>query len=188
MFKKWITWLENQSHKCPTEWSEKDKTMLDNIINIIDSKYYLISGYKEMIYWLKSIKPQSKQEPTPIVSIAEMNGEKGIRLCVGDIDLFIEAHDLDEDGKEFKWDAAMTRLKKLGKRTFDKHEMHLIVAYKDQINAALREIGGRELDYFCWSSTEYSSIIAWFVNFNSGIIYNTYKYYTYVVRPCAAFI
>lgn len=130
-------------------------------------------------------------ERVPIVSIAVQDGEKGVRLCVGDIDIFIESHDLDEDGKEFKWDEAMKKLKAYGKRTFDKHEMYLIAAFKDEINAALREIGGDELDNYYWSSTEYSSSIAWGVNFSSGGI-GTYggrygKYYTYVVRPVAAF-
>ena len=126
-------------------------------------------------------------ERVPIVSIAEQDGEKGVRLCVGDIDIFIEAHDLDEDGKEFKWDEAMKKLKAYGKRTFDKHEMYLIAAFKDEINAALREIGGAELDTYYWSSTEYGSSYAWFVNFSSGSIYSYYKYDTLVVRPVAAF-
>lgn len=128
-------------------------------------------------------------ERVPIVSIAEQDGEKGVRLCVGDIDIFIEAHDLDEDGKEFKWDEAMKKLKAYGKRTFDKHEMYLIAAFKDEINAALREIGGAELDTYYWSSTEYNSGYAWDVYFSSGYIYGyTYnKYGTLVVRPVAAF-
>lgn len=129
-------------------------------------------------------------ERVPIVSIAEQDGEKGVRLCVGDIDIFIEAHDLDEDGKEFKWDEAMKKLKAYGKRTFDKHEMYLIAAFKDEINAALREIGGAELDNYYWSSTECYGTFAWVVHFSSGTIGScSYyaKYYTLVVRPVAAF-
>lgn len=126
-------------------------------------------------------------ERVPIVSIAEQDGEKGVRLCVGDIDIFIEAHDLDEDGKEFKWNEAMKKLKAHGKRTFDKHEMDLIAAFKDEINAALREIGGAELDNYYWSSTEYSSGYAWGVGFSSGYIYYYNKCYHNVVRPVAAF-
>lgn len=127
-------------------------------------------------------------ERVPIVSIAEQDGEKGVRLCVGDIDIFIEAHDLDEDGKAFKWDEAMKKLKAYGKRTFDKHEMYLIAAFKDEINSALREIGGAELDTFYWSSTEYTSLYAWRVNFSPGGIYPTNgKYNPDAVRPVAAF-
>lgn len=126
-------------------------------------------------------------ERVPIVSIAEQDGEKGVRLCVGDIDIFIEAHDIDEDGKEFKWDEAVKKLKAYGKRTFDKHEMYLMAAFKDEINAALREIGGAELDTDYWSSTDVHSVFAWGVDFSSGTITYANKYLTLVVRPVAAF-
>ncbi len=126
-------------------------------------------------------------ERAPIVSITEQDGQKGVRFCIGDIDIFIEAHDLDEDGKEFKWDEATKKLKAYGKRTFDKHEMYLIAAFKDEINATLREIGGAELDNYYWSSTEYNSTFAWGLYFSSGSIGYNYKCSTGVVRPVAAF-
>ena len=126
-------------------------------------------------------------ERVPIVSIAEQDGEKGVRLCVGDIDIFIEAHDLDGDGKEFKWDEAMKKLKAYGKRTFDKHEMYLIAAFKDEINAALREIGGAELYTYYWSSTDYTSYGAWTVGFSLGNLSTDAKCNPGVVRPVAAF-
>ena len=135
-------------------------------------------------------QPAPSGETTPIVSIAEQNGEKGVRLCVGDVDIFIEAHNLD-NGEEFEWKKAMARLEEVGKRTFDKHEMYLIAAYKDEINAKLKEIGGDELEGYYWSSTEYSSGLAWYVAFSSGLISNLgnygSKYHSLYVRPCAAF-
>jgi hypothetical protein len=133
-------------------------------------------------------QPAPSGEATPIVSIAEQNGEKGVRLCVGDVDIFIEAHNID-NGEEFEWKKAMARLEEVGKRTFDKHEMYLITAYKDEINAKLKEIDGDELDGYYWSSTEYNSNTAWYVHFSDGYI-NTYyvKYHSLPVRPCAAFI
>lgn len=131
-------------------------------------------------------QPAPSGETTPIVSIAEQNGEKGVRLCVGDVDIFIEAHNLD-NGEEFEWKKAMARLEEVGKRTFDKHEMYLIAAYKDEINAKLKEIGGDELEGFYWSSAEYNSGFAWYVRFSSGTIYLNYKYSSFTVRPVAAF-
>ncbi len=124
----------------------------------------------------------------PIVSIAEQDGEKGVRLCVGDIDIFIEAHDLD-DGKEYEWPDAMKRLKAVGKETFNKHQSYLIAAFKDEINEKMREIGGKELDDVCWSSTEDNSLYAWYVSFTYGGIvdYYGYKYGTFSVRPVAEF-
>jgi len=135
----------------------------------------------------KEVEECINYERVPIVSVAEQDGQKGVRLCVGDIDIFIEAHDLDEDGKEFKWDEAMMKLKAYGKRTFDKHEMFLIAAFEDEINAALREIGGAELDNYYWSSTEYNSFGARIVYFSSGFIGTYGKCYTTVIRPVAAF-
>ena len=131
-------------------------------------------------------QPAPSGKTTPIVSIAEQNGEKGVRLCVGEVDIFIEAHSLD-GGKEFEWKKAMERLKEVGKQTFNKHEMYLIAAYRDEINEKMREIGGEELEGYYWSSTEYSSTIAWYVYFSSGNIYNYTKYGSLIVRPCAAF-
>ena len=126
-------------------------------------------------------------ERIPIVSIAEQDGEKGVRLCVGDIDIFIEAHDLD-DGKEYEWSDAMKRLKAVGKKTFNKHQSYFIAAFKDEINEKMREIGGKELYDVYWSSTEYNSGSAWYVYFNNGNISGYgYKGGTLPVRPVAAF-
>lgn len=38
-----------------------------------------------------------------------------------------------------------------------------------------------------WSSTEFSSYTVWLVNFGSGYIYGSTKFYSYVVRPLCAF-
>lgn len=121
----------------------------------------------------------------PPVSIAEQNGEKGVRLCVGDVDIFIEAHNLD-DGRKYEWEDAMNRLKEVGKSTFTKHEGTLIAAYIDLINEKLREIGGEELDGVFGSSTEYNSYNAWGIH-SSGSIYTSNKYNSFHVRPCQNF-
>lgn len=127
------------------------------------------------------------REQVPIVSIAEQDGEKGVRLCVGDIDIFINAHDLD-DGKKYEWPDAMKRLKEVGKDTFNKHQSYFIAAFKDEINEKMREIGGKEFDDVYWSSTEYGSFYAWGVNFHNGYInYYHGKNHTLAVRPVAAF-
>lgn len=125
-------------------------------------------------------------ERVPIVSIAEQDGQKGVRFCIGDVDMFIEAHNLD-DGKEYEWPDAMKRLKEVGKETFSHKQGLLMAAYRDEINAALREIGGDELKGYYWPSTEYNTSIAWNVSFTSGHVYSTYKCYLFPVRACAAF-
>ena len=122
-------------------------------------------------------------ERVPIVSIAEQDGQKGVRFCIGDVDMFIEAHDLD-DGKEYEWPDAMKRLKEVGKETFSHKQGLLMAAYRDEINAALREIGGDELKGYYWASTEYGTNHAWYVYFTTGY---GYKYSSFPVRACAAF-
>jgi len=127
-------------------------------------------------------------ERVPIVSIAEQDGQKGVRFCIGDVDMFIEAHDLD-DGKEYEWPDAMKRLKEVGKETFSHKQGLLMAAYRDEINAAIREIGGDELKGYYWTSAEYGTSGAWFVNFTYGGVYyyGSFKYYSLAVRACAAF-
>lgn len=138
------------------------------------------------MYQEKTETHDAQTTRVPIVSIAEKNGEKGVRLCVGDVDMFIDAHDLD-NGKEYKWDEAMSRLKEVDKTTFSKHTMYIVAAYKDEINEKLREIGGDELEGHYWSSTENGWNNAWNVNFNNGGITSRNKGNTFTVRPVAAF-
>lgn len=125
-------------------------------------------------------------ERVPIVSIAEQDGQKGVRFCIGDVDMFIEAHDLD-DGKEYEWYDAMKRLKAVGKETFSHKQGLLMAAYRDEINAALREIGGDELKGYYWTSTEYGTGVAWYVYFTNGYVGSNFKSYSSAVRACAAF-
>lgn len=127
-------------------------------------------------------------ERVPIVSIAEQDGQKGVRFCIGDVDMFIEAHDLD-DGKEYEWPDAMKRLKEVGKETFSHKQTLLMAAYRDEINCALRKIGGDNLSYF-WTSTEFVNYFAWYGSFVSGFVGNK-SYYgkrnSFKVRACSEF-
>lgn len=125
-------------------------------------------------------------ERVPIVSIAEQDGQKGVRFCIGDVDMFIEAHNLD-DGKEYEWPDAMKRLKEVGKETFSHKQGLLMAAYRDEINAALREIGGDELKGYYWTSTECTTSNAWGVNFPNGYVSSYGKYNSFTERACAAF-
>ncbi len=125
-------------------------------------------------------------ERVHIVSIAEQDGQKGVRFCIGDVDMFIEAHDID-DGKDYKWPDAMKRLKEIGKETFSHKQVLLMAAYRDEINAALREIGGDELKGNYWASTEFNTYYAWYVSFAGGNVgYGYGKYSSFSVRACAA--
>jgi hypothetical protein len=83
----------------------------------------------------------------------------------------------------------MKRIKEVGKETFSHKQALLMAAYRDEINAAIREIGGDELKGCYWTADEYSTNLAWDVNFADGYVDYTYdyKYYSWAVRACAAF-
>ena len=162
--------------------------MVTTKIQILEKVDYDLDKAKAIWDWACTEDAGQSANPNkncPFVSIHEQDGMKGVRLCVDDVDIFIEAQDLD-NGKEFEWQKAMDRLKKLGKSTFSKHEGYFIAAFIDKINEKLREIGGKELDEAYWSSTEYYSTGAWYVYFSSGGVSYNSKSGSFVVRPVAA--
>lgn len=162
--------------------------MVTTKIQILEKVDYDLDKAKAIWDWACTEDAGQSANPNkncPFVSIHEQDGMKGVRLCVDDVDIFIEAQDLD-NGKEFEWQKAMDRLKKLGKSTFSKHEGYFIAAFIDEINEKLREIGGKELDEAYWSSTEYYSTGAWYVYFSTGGVGYNSKSGSFVVRPVAA--
>ena len=86
------------------------------------------------------------------------------------------------------WFKAMEFAEKRGRSLPSKKEMYIVLFYKDEINAIAAEAGHPDfLSGWAWSSTEYSTYSAWYVNFGSGYVGSNYKYNTYyVVRPVAA--
>lgn len=90
--------------------------------------------------------------------------------------------------EEKEWQDAMDIAASLGQQLPTQREWHLLYYYKDAIDAILEEHGGDKLDsnYF-WSSTEGNQRGAWYVSFNNGTMNNLSKYFTYTVRPLAAF-
>lgn len=70
------------------------------------------------------------------------------------------------------------------------YELGTIIAYRDEINEVLDMLGMPELDEndYGWSSSEYYTHYAWYVNFGGGNFgYSSNKYYSYVVRAVSAF-
>lgn len=148
---------------------------------------YRADRWMQNMYGFNLEKFGHSEQKNHIVSIAEKDGIKGVRLCVGDVDIFIEPHNLD-NGREYDWNTAISRLRDVGKDTFNLHQAYIIAAFKEKINEKLREVGGDELNDLYWSSTEYSSTHAWYMSFSSGYIFNyRNNYYTCVVRPVSEF-
>ena len=65
-------------------------------------------------------------------------------------------------------------------------QLALMCLYIDEINKALKKIGGKEISTLAqdsyWSSTEYSEAAAWYVGFGRNAIISSSKKYGYQVR------
>ena len=68
-------------------------------------------------------------------------------------------------------------------------EMYLIYTHRKEINAALRHVGGEEIEpLWYWTSTEYSATNAWTLTLTTGYLTNTTKASNKLrVRPVSAF-
>lgn len=75
-------------------------------------------------------------------------------------------------------------------------ELGVLCAYHDEINKAMKEIGCPDEcllptedsdETWVWSSSEYSQLNSWHVNFSHGNFSNNSKYNSHMVRAVAAF-
>ena len=138
-----------------------------------------------------SKKEPEAQKQTPccteaVVSAAEINGDKFVRVHVGKYDFCVALHDAE---KTMPWDDAMKYAADKGMRLFTLEEGLLMYCFKDEINAKLVELGGDKLreDDWYWCSTEGDRTVARFVYFGNGYASINGKSGGYVVRPVAAF-
>lgn len=165
-----------------------------NKLEIIEKVGFDLEKAKAIHQWLNEgtdAQPAAQTAATPDgISIhTGENGEKWVRVKILGEDFLIAAHDYKEgEIDEFKWQYAMDAMAKIGRAMWTKKQMNLVTAYKDEINAKLKEIGGDELKGSYWSSTDYSSSYAWSVYFSDGDIYLNYRCSSLAVRPCAALI
>lgn len=67
-----------------------------------------------------------------------------------------------------------------------KEELLQMYLQRDEINNILKEHNGDLLDSWFGSSSEYSSLYEWFVNFESGGCLQTHKFYSYLSRAVVA--
>ena len=66
-------------------------------------------------------------------------------------------------------------------------QLHLILLNIKEVNTALEAVGGSPIrKEWYWSSTEYSALYSWYVNFTNGYSNGYSKYYSIVVRPAVA--
>ena len=99
---------------------------------------------------------------------------------------------------DFNGKANTEHLKRHGNFNFDLNdgewlpsigELAMIALFKDEVNTALRHVGGDEfVDYYYWSSTEYNASLAWSIYFSFANLYSGGKASNrFRCRPVAAF-
>lgn len=94
---------------------------------------------------------------------------------------------LDEEGGRYHaWEKAMSLAEKAGGRLFTRDEANVLLWQKEAINAILEAHGGDPLSSYFWSSSEYNEPLAWYVNFSSGYVIGTVKFYSNVARAVVA--
>lgn len=124
-------------------------------------------------------------EHKPVTILKDADG-KAVGVMVETLDerFALELHHLD-NGKEYKWDEAMERLKELGKDGFNEKQGKIIAVYHEEIDAALEEAGGDKLGWE-WAVGECNGYIAWFYSPDYGALYDRNKYDSFQVRPLLA--
>lgn len=100
-----------------------------------------------------------------------------------------DAGEKDEDGdsQEYTWEDAMKiKFSQDNIHVPDIRELSLLHLNIDDVNAGLSAAGGEKLDGYYWSSTEYSSNLAWILGMYLGTRGSNDKDYSYYVRPVLA--
>lgn len=110
----------------------------------------------------------------------------GARVCVGDEDFIIAPEDY-LDGKELPWQAAMDALKADNLATWNYRQICLTMAYRKEIDKALKDNGGDGLDTWYWTSAEVSDLYSFYYYGYNGALDFYYKVDACSVRPIRNF-
>lgn len=96
--------------------------------------------------------------------------------------------DDDGDSQEYTWEEAMKiKFSQDNIHVPDIRELSLLHLNIDDVNAGLSAAGGEKLEGYYWSSTEDSSVIAWYLWMDGGTrTYGSKGYYSLCVRPVLA--
>lgn len=106
----------------------------------------------------------------------------GVRVNLGDEDFVIAPNDY-QNGKRMSWSEAMGALKADNISTWNYRQICLTMAYRKEVDKALKDNGGEGLDNCYWTCAEYSAYGSFFYYGNNGSLDYYNKYYPYSVRP-----
>ena len=165
-----------------------DKYRYNNpVIVLVDNKrvqwYYKNGNFISGVDTIEDLMMEDQNDlpATPVSVYIDENGQEFVRVRTLDEDFLLGIHDINVDGKtEFTWNELVKMGNKGGYEIPSKKQWSIIAAYKDEVNAAMKDTGGDELDGCYWSRSvaQYGSNTAWLYNANSGSLFNVYKYYT----------
>lgn len=96
--------------------------------------------------------------------------------------------DDDGDSQEYTWEEAMKiKFSQDNIHVPDIRELSLLHLNIDDVNAGLSAAGGKKLEGYYWSSTEYDDYNAWTLRLSDGYRYGSNKSnHTHYVRPILA--
>lgn len=118
---------------------------------------YRADRWMQDMYGFNLEKFGHSEQTNHIVSIAEKDGIKGVRVQALGEDFVIGLHDLDNGKIDFKYDEAMIRLKELNLSTFNRIQAAIVCIYLDEINEKLIEAGGDKFAEDWYMTDELSS-------------------------------
>ena len=106
--------------------------------------------------------------------LVERDGHRGI--YIGEADNGPVIVDLHDASKTMTWDEAKEYAQKEGKRLPSQRELMLMFVHQEKLNAALEEHEGKAWEKgWYWSSSEYTSNLAWIVYADDGNVYDYFK-------------
>lgn len=121
-------------------------------------------------------------ETTKVITPYFENGVfAGVRITLGDEDFVIAPKDF-RNGKGMPWQVAMDALKAEGLDTWNYRQICLTMAYRKEVDKALKDNGGDSLDYVYWTCAEYSAYYSFSYYGGTGGLNRDIKGIPYSVR------
>ena len=155
---------------------------------ILNKVGFDVDKAKAIYEWLNDDKKEiaCNAQQNPVVETVSIHYDNdgnpdGVRVCIADEDFIIGLHDAF-DGKEVEW----IEIEKSGIKTFTKKQAVLLIAYLDEVNEALVNVGGEKLERWYWTVSEYSAYGAWLFYGTNGALNHFSKYNRNGVRPVLA--
>src|SRR5574344_1683663 len=117
---------------------------------------------------------QCNEKPVSVVYDDDEN-PIGIRIKILDEDFSLSLKNLGGHNKQYPWKEMMELLKEKGLTTFNYKQVHIIAAYKDEVDKLLEEVDGEPMNDHCfWSVSEYDSYYAWYYyGYYGAVLSNT---------------